>query len=79
MAASGIWFTDDDSALRLVLREGDVIPGDRGGRVRDIKFLEHIADSPTQTRSFNERGELIYRVSFGPGRQAIVKSTLPGT
>jgi hypothetical protein len=25
VAASGIWFTDDDSALRLVLREGDVI------------------------------------------------------
>jgi hypothetical protein len=75
---SGVWFTDDDFALRLAIREGDVIPGDRGGRVRVIRILESVFESPAQTRSFNRRGEMIYRVSLDAGRQAIMKSTMPG-
>ena len=61
VTASGIWLTDDDGALRLAIREGDVISGEHGGRIRGLKFLEHIADSPTADPHYNEHGDLIYR------------------
>ena len=77
----GVWFTDDDSALRLAIKEGDRIDGGvhgRLGRIRSLSILEHVIGSPAQTRSFNNRGDLIYRASFNGGRQAILKSTVPG-
>jgi hypothetical protein len=61
-----------------MIREGDVISGPRGGTIRSLSVLEQVPGSPAQTRSFNGRGEIIYRVTFTTGRQAIVKSKLPG-
>jgi hypothetical protein len=57
---SGVWFTDDDSALRLAVKEGDVMQG-RGGRIRTVRILEAVSDSAAQLRSINVRGEMIYR------------------
>jgi hypothetical protein len=76
---AGLWFTDDDSALRLVIREGDTIPGAKGGRIRLLSALEHVAQSPAQTRGFDYHADLLYRVSYFGGRQAIVLSKVPGT
>jgi hypothetical protein len=76
--SAGLWFTDDDSALRLLIREGDTIPGGKGGRIRLLNVLEEVRQSPAQTRSFDDRDSVLYRVSFFGGRQAIVLSTVPG-
>jgi hypothetical protein len=75
---TGLWFADDDGALRLAIQEGDPIAGEKGGRVRKLDILNYVLGSPAQTRSFNRRGVLIYRVSFSKSRQAIIRSTIPG-
>ena len=75
---TGLWFADDDGALRLAIQEGDPIAGEKGGRVRKLDILNYVLGSPAQTRSFNRRGVLIYRVSFSKHQQAIIRSTIPG-
>jgi hypothetical protein len=79
LRSAGIWFTDDDNALRLVIREGDRLEGDNPARIRTLNILERVAGSPSQTRSFNSKGALIYRAALFGGRQAIVQSNIPGT
>ena len=74
---AGVWFTDDDTVLRLAIREGDTVPGSRGGRIRILSVLERVADSAAQTRSFDENGDFVSRVNFDSGRQAIVKTDIP--
>ncbi len=74
---AGVWFTDDDVALRLALREGDTLPGPKGGRIRSLCVLERVEGSATQTRSFDQTGDFVSRVSFDLGRQAIVKTDIP--
>ena len=75
--SAGVWFTDDDLVLRLAIREGDTVPGPKGGRIRLISVLERVADSATQTRSFDVNGDFVFRANFDSGRQAIVKADIP--
>jgi hypothetical protein len=79
LRSTGIWFTDEDNALRLVIREGDRLAEDEPARVRTLNILERVSGSPSQTRSFNAKGALIYRAALFGGKQAIMQSNIPGT
>jgi len=79
----GIWFTDegydgDANTLKLLVRQGDSIPGTNGGPLQSFSALDYVSGSPTQARSFTNGGDFIFRATFADGSQALVKATLPG-
>ena len=73
---TGIWAIDSAGDLRLIVREGDLFPGTTLS-IRALGLLGKVSGSPAQTRSFNARGELIYRASLSDGSEAIVRARLP--
>jgi hypothetical protein len=73
----GIWFTDESNVLRLLIREGDSIPGRTGSPVQSFSALEYVNGSPTQSRTFNKAGDGIFRARFADGSQALIKAVLP--
>lgn len=78
----GIWFTAEGydgnaNVLKLLIREGDFIPGVTGGPLQSFNALEYVSGSPMQTRSFNNVGEFICRGTFADGSQALLRAELP--
>ena len=72
-----LWGFDVHETLRLLLREGAVLPTQTGSKiVRNFATLKSVAGSPGVTRSFDSGG-VVSRVTFTDNTQAIVLSLLP--
>lgn len=74
----GLWLTSSTGAVQLGLREGQTI--DVNGTPKTIETfatLVSVAGSPAQIRSHNANREVVARVIFTDGSQAIVKVTAP--
>lgn len=78
----GIWATDTDGQLRLVVREGDQIEVAPGvfKTVADNSFTFHPFPSGGQdglARWFNDRGEVAFRVWFTDNSQGLFVARVP--
>ncbi len=74
---AGLWATDSTGALRLILREGDTLPG---GTLKSFTLLGAVAGSPGQRRAWTSgdaSARVIYRAFFTDGTSAIVSTALP--
>jgi hypothetical protein len=76
----GIWAVTADGKVHLVACKGDVIAVDDNGTTKTIGALS-IFTPPTatggQTRNFNRRGDLIYKVRFTDRTQGLYKVIFP--
>jgi hypothetical protein len=72
---TGLWALDSYGNVRLLVREGVTTIG--GKTVKAFKVLENIAASPSQTRSHNGAGGVVYLATFTDGTQGIVKVQMP--
>jgi hypothetical protein len=75
---TGLWVSDGIDALHLILRTGSTI--DVNGVIKTLRgfnVLGAVPGSPTQRRSFNAGGQVIYRAFFTDGSQAILRAPLP--
>ena len=70
----GLWAMDFTGALRLLIREGDPIGS---SAVKTFTVLSAVAGSSAQTRSFNQGGGIIVRVTDMTGAQHIVQIDVP--
>lgn len=73
---TGLWATDLDGALRLLLREGE----DIGGRtLKHFDVLEVVPGSPAQQRAWTKAAldHVVMRCFFTDGSQAIVQLVIP--
>jgi hypothetical protein len=72
----GVWGTDYDGKLRLLLREGEKVDGKA---VKRFDALSVVAGSPVQQRAWSEGAPatILTRCFFTDGSQAIVKITIP--
>jgi hypothetical protein len=73
----GLWVTDSDGELRLLLLEGDVVAGKT---LRSFSLLQPLAGSPGQRRSWtinDPTATLIYLATFTDGTTAIVTVSIP--
>ena len=70
----GLWATDSFGELRLLLREGDIIGA---STVKTFAVLSSVVGSPAQTRSFNNTGSVIVRVTDLLGAQHLLHIAVP--
>ena len=70
----GLWATDSFGALRLLMREGDAIGA---STVKTFTVLSSVVGSPAQTRSYNNTGGVIVRVTDATGAQHLVHIAVP--
>ena len=70
----GLWATDSFGALRLLMREGDAIGA---SMVKTFTVLSSVVGSPAQTRSYNNTGGVIVRVTDATGAQHLVQISVP--
>lgn len=70
----GLWAADGTGALRLLLQEGDTIGA---STVKSFTVLSSVLGSPAQTRSFNDYGSVIVRVTDTTNAQHIVHIAIP--
>jgi hypothetical protein len=70
----GLWATDSQGALTLLLREGDALAG---RRVSQFSVLHHVSGSPDQARAFNSNAELVVLVTFSDRAQTLLRITIP--
>ncbi len=70
----GLWATDSAGSLRLLIREGDAIGT---STVKTMTVLSTVSGSPSQTRSFNNGGHVILRVTDATGAQHLVNIAVP--
>ncbi len=70
----GLWATDSFGALRLLMREGDAIGA---SLVKTFTVLSSVVGSLAQTRSYNNTGGVIVRVTDATGAQHLVQISLP--
>ena len=73
---TGVWAVDSNGVLRLIVREGDVLPGTTSP-IRALALLGNITGSPAQTRSYNGNSEIIYRATLADGSEVIAKARVP--
>lgn len=71
---TGLWATDGLGGHHLLIREGDAFAG---ARVRSFTVLSSVLGSPAQTRSFNNNGGVILRVTDTTGAQHLVQIAVP--
>jgi hypothetical protein len=71
----GLWATDSAGVPQLIVRTGDMFDARR--KIRTFSALDAVKGSPTQTRSINTQGELIYRAGLSDGSEALVTVRLP--
>ena len=71
---TGLWATDSRGTLRLMLREGDAIGT---SAVKSFVVLSSVLGSPAQTRSFNNGGSVIIRVTDATGAQHLLHIAVP--
>jgi len=70
----GLWATDSAGALRLLMQEGDAIGT---STVKTMTVLSTVSGSPAQTRSFNNGGHVILRVTDATNAQHLVSIAVP--
>lgn len=71
---TGLWGTDSSGALRLLIREGDVVGT---SAVKSFTVLSSVLGSPAQTRSFNRIGSVIVRATDLTGAQHLLHIAVP--
>ncbi len=72
---NGLWVADETGAFRLRIQEGTTVVG--SNTVKSFTALTSVSGSPGQTHSFNSSGDLVARVTYTTGAQALVKFTKP--
>ena len=74
----GIWAEDTNGILKQILRKGDALTVN--GATKIVSSIS-IFSAPTgfsgQTRHFNDRGDLGYKVTFTDGSNSFVQSVFP--
>ena len=74
----GIWAADTSGNLRLLARKSDVLTINGSSKIVSALSLFSSSKGTTgQTRSFNQAGDLIYKVTFTDKTQAIQRMVLP--
>jgi glucose/arabinose dehydrogenase len=74
----GLWATDAEGDLHLVLRTGDEIElGAESKTLRSFTVLSTVPGSPAQTRSYNNVRHVVFRAQLTDGTQAIQTRPLP--
>ncbi len=71
---TGLWAMDSTGAVRLLIREGDAIGS---SNVKVITVLSTVSGSPAQTRSFQNGGGVILRVTDATGATHLVRIAVP--
>jgi hypothetical protein len=74
----GIWATDRDGDLRLVVRTGElleVMPGDFR-TPSDLDFVSMTGNSDSRQSAFNNFGQLVFWASFTDGSQGVFVSNV---
>lgn len=71
---AGLWAVDSTGALRLLVREGDIVGGKA---LKSFTALTGVSGSPGVTRSFNNAGQIIYHATFLDGSTALVTVQVP--
>jgi hypothetical protein len=72
---TALWGVDSTGHCRVLVREGVTRIGTR--TVRNFKVLPVVSTSPSQTRSHNGAGTIVYSTTFTDGKHAIVKVQMP--
>jgi hypothetical protein len=73
----GIWATDQDGALQLIVRKGaalEVAPGDLR-TVSDLGFVYDSGNSDGRASAFNDLGQLVFWAKFTNGTQGVFVSS----
>jgi hypothetical protein len=80
----GIWATDQDGAVQLIVRKGaalEVAPGD-SRFISDLGFVIDSGNSDGRASAFNDLGQLVFWAKFTNGTQGVFVSSavahLPG-
>ncbi|MEM1110199.1 MAG: choice-of-anchor tandem repeat NxxGxxAF-containing protein [Planctomycetota bacterium] len=80
---TGIWATDLEGILRLVIRTGDLFDVDDDPMVEDMRqvvFASIFADTGNEDgrrSSFNDNGQLAFKATFTDGSEGIFVTTIP--
>ena len=72
---NGLWSADGAGALHLLLQEGTTAIGAK--TVKSFAVLKALSGTPGQTHAHNTNAELVSKVTFTDGFQAIVHTALP--
>ena len=72
---NGLWSADGAGALHLMLQEGTTAIGAK--TVKSFAVLKALSGTPGQTHAHNTNAELVSKVTFTDGFQAIVHTALP--
>ena len=72
---NGLWSADGAGALHLMLQEGTTAIGAK--TVKSFAVLKALSGTPGQTHAHNTSAELVSKVTFTDGFQAIVHTALP--
>lgn len=72
---NGLWSADGAGALHLILQEGTTVIGAK--TVKSFAVLKALSGTPGQTHAHNTNAELVSKVTFTDGFQAIVHTDLP--
>ena len=77
--ATGLWAMASDGALQLLFRTGDKIMLDDATerKVRSFSVLKAVPGSVGVTRSFNDRGVVIWKATFTDGTQGVIQTAIP--
>ena len=70
----GLWAVDSLGEVRLLVREQDVV---EGKMLKSFSALQAVSGSAGVRRSFNSKGQLVYRAYFSNGSQGVVKVQVP--
>lgn len=71
---TGIWATDSLGQVKKLIQEGDAFGS---STVKSFKALLAVAGSPTQTRSFNNNGEVVIQVTDAAGGTHLLHVDVP--
>jgi hypothetical protein len=76
----GLWAVGTNGQLNLVARKGDVLVVDSNNDLKTVASLSIFSTSTAtagQTRSFNNAGDLVYKVTFTDGTQSLYQVVFP--
>ncbi len=72
---NGIWAADQTGAFRLRIQEGTTVV--QGNTVKSFTALKSVSGTPGQTHAVNSSSDLVAKVTYTTGAQALVKFTKP--
>jgi hypothetical protein len=74
----GIWATDQDGALQLIVRKGSQIEVSPGvfRTINDLGFVTDSGNSDGRASAFNDLGQLVFWAKFTNGSQGVFVSSL---